>query len=194
MPRTFPELRDPAQTGFLFSPDATLVLADRIILRASHRVETVFGWRPTELQGQSIRLLYPGLTDYGVIGERARISMMSSPVYSDERFMRRRDGQVVWMEAYGHALDADDPQKLAVWAFRPTKVGKAGPADALTAAEKRVAGYLVNGFSSKEIAQTLGCSPRTVEAHRANMIRKMKVRNSFDLVSRLLGGSEEMQP
>ena len=57
--------------------------------------------------------------------------------------------------------------------------------------EKRIARYLVNGFTSKEIALTLGSSPRTVEVHRANMIRKMKVRNSFELVSRLLVSAVE---
>jgi DNA-binding NarL/FixJ family response regulator len=46
----------------------------------------------------------------------------------------------------------------------------------------------VNGFTSKEIALAMGSSPRTVEVHRANMIRKMGVRNSFELVSRLLAG------
>jgi len=186
MPKPAPDL---ALTGFLHAPDATLVLADRVILRASLRVQAVFGWTPAELEGQSIRLLYPGQTDYDLIGERARRAMQADPVYSDERFMRRKDGQVVWMEAHGHALDPADPQRLAVWSYRPARVATA-PTDGLTAAEKRVAGYLVNGFTSKEIAQSLGCSPRTVEAHRANMIRKMKVRNSFDLVSRLLAASE----
>jgi DNA-binding CsgD family transcriptional regulator len=32
----------------------------------------------------------------------------------------------------------------------------------------------------------LACSPRTVEVHRANMIAKMGVRNSAEMVSRLL--------
>ena len=81
-----------------------------------------------------------------------------------------------------------DPQRLAIWTYRPLDAGgaSAGP---LTATEKRIARYLVNGFTSKEIAQAVGSSPRTVEVHRANMIRKMGVRNSFELVSRLLAGA-----
>lgn len=175
--------------GFFHAPDATLVLADRVILAASKRVHAVFGWTVGELIGQSIRLLYPGQTDYDLIGEKALRSMRTNPVYNDERFMRRKDGQVVWMEARGQALDPAAPQKRAVWAYRPIHTDQIGGEQALTPAEKRVAGYLVNGFTSKEIAKSLGCSPRTVEAHRANMIRKLKVRNSFDLVSRLLSAS-----
>jgi PAS domain S-box-containing protein len=177
--------RDYDRLAFQHAPDATLILADRIILRASLRVEAVFGWAPAQLEGQSIRLLYPGQTDYELIGERARRAMLAATVYRDERFMRRKDGQVVWMEGHGSALDHEDPQRLAVWTYRPIEVGH-GPEGQLTATEKRIARYLVNGFTSKEIAQALGSSPRTVEVHRANMIRKIKVRNSFELVSRLL--------
>ena len=177
--------RDLERLAFQNAPDATLILAERIILHASLRVEAVFGWTPRELEGQSVRMLYPGQTDFEVIGARARKAMQDQPVYHDERFMRRKDGQVVWMEGRGTALDRDDPQRLAIWTYRPLEVGE-GPASQLTPAEKRVARYLVNGFTSKEIALALDCSPRTVEVHRANMIRKMMVRNSFELVSRLL--------
>lgn len=180
-------MRDYERLAFQHAPDATLILSDRVILRASLRVEPVFGWAPAALEGQSIRLLYPGPADYEVIGARARQAMQETAVYRDERFMRRKDGQVVWMEGRGTALDRADPQRLAIWTYRPIE-GEPGPVSQLTATEKRIARYLVNGFTSKEIALALTCSPRTVEVHRANMIRKMKVRNSFELVSRLLAG------
>lgn len=179
-------MRDYERLAFQHAPDATLILAERVILRASLRVEAVFGWSPRDLEGQSIRVLYPGQTDYELIGERARKAMQAAPVYRDERFMRRKDGQVVWMEGHGTALDRDDPQRLAVWTYRPLEAE--GPTGALTPTERRIARYLVNGFTSKEIALAMGSSPRTVEVHRANMIRKMGVRNSFELVSRLLAG------
>lgn len=185
----FARERDYERLAFLHAPDATLLLADRVILRASFRVEAVFGWMPEELEGQSIRLLYPGQSDYEVIGERARKALLERSVYHDERFMRRKDGQVVWMEGSGAALDRTDPQRFAIWTYRPAD-WKAGQFDPLTAAEKRIARYLVNGFTSKEIALALSCSHRTVEVHRANMIRKMQVRNSFELVRKLLMAPE----
>lgn len=190
---------DYERLAFQHAPDATLILSDRVILRASLRVEEVFGWSPREVEGQSIRLLYPGQTDYEVIGDRARRAMLANVVFRDERFMRRKDGQVVWMEGHGAALDRTDPQRLAIWTYRPIETGpikagsiKAGQGTeaALTPTEKRIARYLVNGFTSKEIALALGSSPRTVEVHRANMIRKLQVRNSFELVSRLLSAPQ----
>jgi PAS domain S-box-containing protein len=188
-PTPFAAARDYERLAFLHAPDATLILADRVILRASLRVADVFGWAPAEIEGQSIRLLYPGQSDYEVIGERARRALREQPVYHDERFMRRKDGQVVWMEGAGSVLDSIDPERLAIWTYRPVD-RKAGQFGLLTLTEKRIARYLVNGFTSKEIALTLACSHRTVEVHRANMIRKMQVRNSFELVRKLLMAPE----
>ncbi len=183
-------LRDYEALAFRHAPDATLVLADRMILRASLMVEPVFGWTPRELEGQPVRILYPGPTDYELIGARARAAMQGRAIHADERFMRRKDGQAVWMAGRGMALDRDAPERLAIWTYRPLEAepgrGASLAGAALTAAEKRVARYLVNGFTSKEIALALACSPRTVEVHRANMIRKAGVRNSSELVGRLL--------
>lgn len=186
-PAPFANARDYERLAFLHAPDATLILSDRVIMRASLRVEDIFGWAPQELEGQSIRMLYPGQSDYEVIGQRARTALQAQPVYHDERFMRRKDGQVVWMEASGAALERANPQRFAIWTYRPAD-RPSGQFDPLTAAEKRIARYLVNGFTSKEIAQALSCSHRTVEVHRANMIRKLQVRNSFELVRKLLMG------
>lgn len=180
-----PLARDHESFAFRHAPDATLILADRVILRASLRVEAVFGWTPAELEGRSIRILYPGQADYELIGARANKALQEAAVYRDERFMRRKDGQVVWMEGCGAAADRRDPLRLSVWTYRSVE-REDGKYSHLTAAEKRVARYLVNGFTSKEIALAIGCSPRTVEVHRANMIRKMQVRNSFELVRKLL--------
>ena len=183
--------KDYEKLAFRHAPDATLILADRVILRASLRVEAVFGWRLAEIEGQSIRPLYPGQTDFEVIGARARRAMRAGEVYRDARFMRRKDGQVVWMEGRGTALDPDDPLRLAIWTYRPIEAGS-GALGPLTATEQKVARYLVNGFTSKEIALALGSSPRTVEVHRANMIRKMGVRNSAEMVSRLLAAPGDL--
>lgn len=166
-------------------PDATLILKDRVIVRASLMVEAIFGWPPAELQGQSMQVLYPSQTDFRMVGERACTALRHRPIYRDERFMRRMDGQIVWMEGRGRAMDQEHPHHMAIWSYSVLEKALAGTG-VLTSAEKRVAGYLVNGFTSKEIAKSLDCSPRTVEVHRANMIRKMRVRNSFELVKELL--------
>jgi DNA-binding CsgD family transcriptional regulator len=57
----------------------------------------------------------------------------------------------------------------------------------LTSRESIVLTQIVRGFSSKEIARTLGITPRTVEFHRANLLMKTNARNTVDLVRIALG-------
>lgn len=52
----------------------------------------------------------------------------------------------------------------------------------LTRREREVLDNLVCGASCKDMAQTLGISPRTVEIHRGNMLRKLGNVSSADAV------------
>mgnify|MGYP005608015673 FL=1 len=56
----------------------------------------------------------------------------------------------------------------------------------LTEKQKGVCDLLAMGLSNKEISTRLGISPRTVEAHRVEVFRKMGVRNAVELVRSLL--------
>jgi two-component system, LuxR family, response regulator FixJ len=52
----------------------------------------------------------------------------------------------------------------------------------LTSREHEVLGLVVEGLSSKEVAVQLSVSFKTVEAHRANIMRKMEAENIAQLV------------
>jgi|SRR3977135_4379710 DNA-binding NarL/FixJ family response regulator len=53
---------------------------------------------------------------------------------------------------------------------------------------KRVApAQIIRGASSKEAGRMLGISPRTVDFHRANLLKKLGARNAADLVNKVLG-------
>jgi DNA-binding NarL/FixJ family response regulator len=53
---------------------------------------------------------------------------------------------------------------------------------ALTQREYEIFELCVNGLPSKDIAQRLQISPRTVETHRARVLRKLDARSAVDLV------------
>ncbi len=68
-------------------------------------------------------------------------------------------------------------------------LSKPFPGHALLTERERVAlAQIVRGATSKEAARMLGISPRTVEFHRANVMRKLGSRNTADLVRRALDG------
>lgn len=72
-----------------------------------------------------------------------------------------------------------------IWSFEPLTEWAVEPV-ALTRREKEIANFIVDGQTSKEIAQTLRISRRTVEAHRAGLMRKLAARNTAELVARII--------
>ncbi|WP_040005644.1 response regulator transcription factor [Fibrisoma limi] len=62
------------------------------------------------------------------------------------------------------------------------KHGRAQRQSRLSKKEKEILQFLVEGMSSREIAEKLQLSVRTVDNHRANMMRRLQVRNAAELV------------
>jgi len=56
----------------------------------------------------------------------------------------------------------------------------------LTKVEKRVLGFILEGKTNREIADTLHRSIRTIEDHRARIMRKLGVDNVVDLVKKAI--------
>ncbi|HEX6927983.1 MAG TPA: response regulator [Gammaproteobacteria bacterium] len=56
----------------------------------------------------------------------------------------------------------------------------------LTRREREVMELLADGRHNREIAETLGISPRTVEVYRARMMEKLQARNLADLIRIIL--------
>jgi FixJ family two-component response regulator len=54
--------------------------------------------------------------------------------------------------------------------------------DTLTPRERGVFEKLITGASNKEVGRQLGISPRTIEIHRARILKKLGVKSVADLV------------
>lgn len=57
----------------------------------------------------------------------------------------------------------------------------------ITPKEKQILGMIVQGYNSREIADKLFLSIRTVDNHRANMMKKTQAKNTADLVKMAIG-------
>lgn len=59
--------------------------------------------------------------------------------------------------------------------------------NSLTSREKEVLQFLLDGASNKQAAQVMNISPRTIEVHRAHLMKKLGARNTAEMVRIALG-------
>lgn len=78
------------------------------------------------------------------------------------------------IEAYARRRAQNPPSSIATLHF-PGR-------EPLTRREREVLSQFTAGASNKEAGRTLGISPRTIEDHRANIMKKLGARNAADLV------------
>ena len=60
---------------------------------------------------------------------------------------------------------------------------KSSPFETLTKREREALNLEAEGHTSKVMAGMLRLSPRTIDHHRANLLRKFEMKNSVDLVN-----------
>jgi len=186
LPPPFPTAPPPLDLAFHWAPVGLCVSRDRVIEICNAAFAHMFGYTTDDLAGQPLAPLYPSHDEFTHTGQHGLPVMADTGVYSDERIMRRRDGQLFWCHVSGQTLDRSDPFACAVWVFEDISARRPVGA-ALTPREREIAQQLVAGATSKQIARQLGLSPRTVEAHRARLMTKFNATTAAELVARLLG-------
>lgn len=146
-------------------------------------------------------LMMPGMNGMEVLDElrlldpRPRIiilSMHSDRSYVSEAIRRGANSYVVKDSLVGqivraiHAVAADrdffpTPQ-AETRAARNAAPGSGDPFDSLTNREKEILAHVAQGRANKEIADQLAISVRTVETHRARIMRKLDLQSHAALI------------
>ncbi|MBK4734128.1 LuxR C-terminal-related transcriptional regulator [Noviherbaspirillum pedocola] len=187
-------MRQPAAIDFeiIFkhAPIGMCVSEKRVIQACNQALIRMFGYGPTDLIGKSFSVLYPSTDEYERTGARIVPIMNACGHYSDERIMKRANGEMFWCHVTGSALIKDDAHAAGIWTFEDLSARRPVTAE-LTAREREIAALLVEGKTSKLIARQIGLSPRTVEMHRAKLMRKFAAATSSELVNRLLGVTKQ---
>lgn len=171
---------------FQYAPVGMCVSDNRVIQASNDALAAMFGYAPGALDGQSFQLLYPTLDEFLRTGDRIIPIMNAKGRYADQRIMRRANGELFWCHVAGRALDPSQPLGAGIWTFED--VSEQRPVSAtLTPREREIAAFLVEGKTSKLIARDTGLSPRTVEMHRARLMRKFQAATATELVQKLMG-------
>ncbi|WP_250523291.1 MULTISPECIES: PAS and helix-turn-helix domain-containing protein [unclassified Caballeronia] len=173
---------------FRHLPVAVIVARERIMVDCNARALELFRAKRSDIIEQSFSKLYPEQKDFTTTGHRLAPLLAKHAVFSDDRIMRRVDGSYFWVTVGGFGYNPKRPFELAVWTFTDLSQGtkQSDNASLLTERERDVAALLVHGMTSKEIGKELNISPRTVDIHRASLLRKYGARATQDLIARLL--------
>lgn len=162
------------------------VSVQRKIVHANEALATMFGYPLAFLNGQSFEILYPSPDEFERTGARIEPIIHATGHYSDERIMKRATGELFWCHVLGRALVPEQAHAAGIWTFEDVSAKRPVSAE-LTPREREIAALLVAGQTSKLIARHTSLSPRTVEMHRARLMRKFNAATSSELVHKLMG-------
>lgn len=171
------------EAAFDFAPIGLVVTENRVIRECNQRFCEIFGYERGEMLGQVFAFLYPSEAEFENIAQRGYERLKAGAQYWDERVMRRKGGDLFWVRVRGHSYTPEEPFAQAVWSFADLSATRSY--QPLTRREREVYSLLAGGLTSKEIARRLELSHRTVEVHRARLLRKVGVSNTAALFSSL---------
>ncbi len=180
--------RDLAKLAFEYSPVGIVVTENRVLRECNQRFCEMFGYAREELLDRLFAFLYPSDEEFHNLRNRGDTSLGQGNPYWDERVMKRKTGELFWVRVRGHTFTPDEPLGRAVWSF--ADLSGVRPYQPLTRREREVYSLLREGKTSKEIARILDLSYRTVEVHRAKLLKKVGANNTASLFSSLgdIGG------
>ena len=136
---------------------------------------------------QRIRKISPGSKVIGV-------SMHSQPAYAKKMLQMGARGYVTKNSAkeemikailevnHGNKYICDEIKNIISEQLLDEKEDSPN-INALTEREMQIINFIKEGLSSKEIATSLNISLKTVEVHRHNILKKLKLKNSASLVN-----------
>ncbi|MDK3016126.1 LuxR C-terminal-related transcriptional regulator [Pseudodonghicola flavimaris] len=180
--------RELAELAFTHAPVGLVVTESRVIRDCNHAFAAMFGYSRAALRDSTFAILYPSQEEFANIRNRGVRDLQERGQYWDERVMMRKGGELFWCRVRGHTFTPDAPLTRAVWSF--ADLSDTRPYQPLTRREREVFSLLGEGKTSKEIARTLELSYRTVEVHRARLLKKFGVSNTAGLFQSLgdIGG------
>lgn len=171
--------------AFQNAPIGIVISEQRIIRGCNNEFARMFGYQPTELEGQSFRILYTSDREFDRVRDMGLSDLRSGRAFSDERLMQRKSGEQFWCRVRAATLQPDNPLAETVLSFAELDMPDTGIL--LSARERHVIVGLSSGKTSKEIARALGLSPRTVDDVRARLLRKFGVSNTIELLRQVVG-------
>ncbi|WP_313352249.1 PAS and helix-turn-helix domain-containing protein [Paracoccus sp. (in: a-proteobacteria)] len=168
-------------------PLAMIIARDRIMIECNDAALEMFRAARPDIVPKLFSVLYPGVDEFEAAGRRMEPFLAGRVAQDDNRIMRRIDGSHFWVRVRGHAFNRATPHALTAWLFSEVHdTGEGDPKNVgLTPREREIAALLLDRLTSKQIAKALDISPKTVDIHRASLLKKYAVRSTAELIEKL---------
>ena len=88
-----------------------VLVCDRVIVRANHGLDRIFGYEPGEQIGKSTRLWFPDDAAYAISGAVSYPTIWRGDIATIEERVVRKDGSTIWVRMSGRAVDVRDRSK-----------------------------------------------------------------------------------
>lgn len=142
----------------------------------------LFGYDPADMLGKSFSMLYDDRNDFidnGFISEKVVRQNLN---YTNERVMVKADGTRFWCKVRGRAIGDSPTVSRVLYCVEEINRTADRMTGAITHRQRQILALVSQGRSNLEIAQELDISRRTVEAHRAKLMKDLGVKNAAELV------------
>jgi len=154
----------------------------------------MLGWKREEIQNLTVADIYLQ-EDLDRVMEQYEKHRNGELAVVRHMPIRKEDGSILWADIvsipFTHAGRTHVMSVFRESSRRKAKARPQGtsPADSLasrhlTATEIRVLRLIIDGMTSAEVAKVLHRSTKTIEHHRAHLMKKLGVDNSVELVKR----------
>lgn len=155
----------------------------RIIRDCNDAFAELFGYERADLIDRSFAVLYPKISDFIRTGRMWLENLPGSRSYYDERIMMSVAGQRFWCQVTGKSFQHDDPFAHALYCFQRLNRPTTGPQLALSERQQQILTLVSQGKTNAAIARELDLSVRTIESHRARLMKLTGCSNSAQLTS-----------
>jgi PAS domain S-box-containing protein len=115
------------------------------------RFAQMLGYPKQILIGQPSTYIHPDVAAWERFGEEARAALIATGAYSCERQLRRKSGELFWVEMGGSCIKPNDPDSGVIWTFLDITDRKNSEIEVREALERQKA---LNELRSRFVAMT----------------------------------------
>lgn len=111
----------------------------------------MLGYQRDELIGQDSRLLYQDLAAWESIGHQQREALVRFGTFTNERQLKRKNGEIFWVEMSGKCVRENDPDSGVIWTLLDVTKRRQAEQDTRDALEQQ---RELNDLRSRFVAMT----------------------------------------